>query len=391
MSKKKASQGIENTAGNGENIGTQDKVKKKKTGKKKTVLLCVLTVFLVVLAVFIIGIVIPNFGNIKAAFIWLTNSSEDIQGNLDEAKNKELDALKDAGLGHDKSVIEAFENGIITEEQFTKIGAKQMTLDEAISINEAVDAFGNGLIDGELFSRVCEKELTLDEAIEEYKNKSNVKEEQDAENLTDDEKEKGETSTDDKNATNTNEKSDTKPEGSGNIQQAVDAYKKGEITDKQLIQIGKNDITLENAIESNKTNTSQSQEKNNSQSTTQNTSSDKANVDEQISAQITKMYVLKGQYEGYVNSVINRMKAEYVKLPKEQQTTSAKSSIASGYISEINAMEAQCDAQVNAVISELRTILSKNGRDTALADTLLSTYSAEKENTKAYCLSKYGD
>lgn len=391
LSKKKANLASEIAVGNGEKVDTENTVKKKKRSKLKITLLSVLAIFIILLALFVIGFVIPNFGNIKAALIWMTNSSEGIENNLIDAKNKEIDALKDAGLGHDEDVIKAFEDGLITEEQFTKIGAKQMTLDDAVLINKALLAWENGQISGELLARVGEKEITLEQAIEEYRLEKDSASDNGMDNTADGEKNEGQSSTDQENATNTDGKTDANANSSDYTVKVAEAYKKGEITDKQLIQIGKNDLTLENAIELNKTPSSAPQEKNNPTENTKSDTSDKANVDELISAQITKMYVLKGNYEGYVSSVINRMKAEYVKLPKEQQTTSAKSSIASGYLSEINATEAQCDAQVNAVISELRKILSENGRDTSLADTLLSTYSAEKENTKAYCLSKYGD
>ena len=54
-------------------------------------------------------------------------------------------------------------------------------------------------------------------------------------------------------------------------------------------------------------------------------------------------------------------------------------------------MEAQCDAQVDAIVSELRPLLRESGKDMSLADSILSTYASEKENTKAYYLSQYGD
>ena len=103
------------------------------------------------------------------------------------------------------------------------------------------------------------------------------------------------------------------------------------------------------------------------------------------------MYVLKSEYEGSVAGIVESMKAEFVALPPEQRTRSSKSNIASRYMGTINAMEAQCDAQVDAIVAELKQVLKSSGRDLSLADTILSTYAAEKENTKAYYLSQYGD
>ena len=52
---------------------------------------------------------------------------------------------------------------------------------------------------------------------------------------------------------------------------------------------------------------------------------------------------------------------------------------------------ADITARVKAVVDELRQLLKSNGEDTSLADTIWQTYLSEKENTKAYYISTYGD
>lgn len=111
--------------------------------------------------------------------------------------------------------------------------------------------------------------------------------------------------------------------------------------------------------------------------------------DEKIAELVAKMYVLKSQYLGEIEGVVSSMKAEYAALPKEQQTASAKTTIASGYLGKISSLEAQCDAQVNAVVTELRGVLEKSGGDMSLADAIMSAYASEKESTKAYYINKY--
>lgn len=121
----------------------------------------------------------------------------------------------------------------------------------------------------------------------------------------------------------------------------------------------------------------------------QNGSGTSSEYDEKIAELVAKMYVLKSKYLGEIEGVVSSMKAEYAALPKEQQTASAKTNIASGYLGKISALEAQCDAQVNAVVTELRGVLEKSGGDMSLADAIMSAYASEKESTKAYYINKY--
>ncbi len=121
----------------------------------------------------------------------------------------------------------------------------------------------------------------------------------------------------------------------------------------------------------------------------QNGTGTSTEYDEKIAELVAKMYVLKSKYLGEIEGVVSSMKAEYAALPKEQQTASAKTNIASGYLGKISALEAQCDAQVNAVVTELRGVLEKSGGDMSLADAIMSAYASEKESTKAYYINKY--
>lgn len=113
--------------------------------------------------------------------------------------------------------------------------------------------------------------------------------------------------------------------------------------------------------------------------------------EEKTAELVAKMYALKSQYLGQINGIVASMKAEYAALPKEQRTTSAKTSIANSYLGQISALEAQCDAQVNSVVSQLREVLAKSGKDTSLADSIIAAYNTEKETTKAAYINQYSD
>lgn len=111
--------------------------------------------------------------------------------------------------------------------------------------------------------------------------------------------------------------------------------------------------------------------------------------EEKTAELVARMYTLKAQYIGQINSVVDSMIAEYKALPKEQRTTASKTRIANKYLGTISSLEAQCDAQVNAIVKELREVLQKSGKDMTLADAVIEAYNNEKETTKAAYISKY--
>ena len=115
------------------------------------------------------------------------------------------------------------------------------------------------------------------------------------------------------------------------------------------------------------------------------------NQDPRVAKLIAKMYVLKGRYTSDIEGVIGSMKGEYLSYPAEQRTTSLKANIATKYMNKINAMEAQCDAQVDAIVKEIRDVLRQTGSDESLADSILTAYNSEKASTKSYYIGKYAD
>lgn len=148
-----------------------------------------------------------------------------------------------------------------------------------------------------------------------------------------------------------------------------------------------NSANANNKSEANKNETKQNTAMSGDKKNTESTAV--PNNDERIAELIAKMYVYKSQYTGKISSVVSSMLSEYGSLPSEQRGYSAKVSVYNNYAGQIATMEAQCDAQVNAIVSEMRTLLKESGKDQSLADSLLSAYSAEKENTKAYYVNKY--
>ncbi len=319
-------------------MGKENKEIKKQGRVKKTVL----TVLSLLLLIILIAAAILGYryrSHIKAAIIWLTTSDEDIQKNIDKAKDKQTEVLNNSGFNASKELDEALMTGKISPEEHTQILLGNVTLEEI------------------LLSKADESETVVPEQTQ-----------------TGDEPQINDTQTDDKSETESPgtdvEDRPSQPDVGGDKKDdgKIDKPKEPEIP-----QSTKPEDTGKPAAPTNEQ------------------TSATGDVDKRIAELVTRMYVLKSEYTGAIDGVVASMKAEYVKLPPEQRTTSAKQSIAAGYMSKINSMEMQCDAQVNAIVAELRQILKDNGRDMALADAILATYATEKENTKAYYLSTYGD
>lgn len=319
----------------------------KPSGRIKKTLLTALSVILILILVAAAILGFKFRSHIKAAIIWLTTSDEDIRKNIDKAKEKQTEVLNNSGFFASKELDEALTAGKITAEEHTQILIGNLTLEDVLAKQENSSP------------EQPEVEIPQDET-------QNGDETQINDTLTED------TSPVEKPDTNSDEEQGKKPSGNSEVKQ----------------EDGKRPADDPPAKPNPPANDKKEDTGKPSTGSVQQTQSD---ADKRIAELVTKMYVLKAEYTGAVEGVVSSMKADYSKLPAEQRTKSAKQSIAAGYMSKINAMEAQCDAQVNAIVTELRQILKENGRDMSLADAIVSTYASEKENTKAYYLSTYGD
>ena len=376
------------------NTAADNSVKNNKTKKKslaKKILLWIAIVLLVLaLALTVFFIRNPHWWNhIMAVRLALTKPADELKKNMDAIQQERIEEVNKNGYLMTSEMESALNNGLIDENQFPQILMGKYSLELAIDANKALS---EGKISSEQHTAVLNGLITLEAALSQThennpeENNISGENEKDVPDMGDDEFVKPE---EDKKET-VSEKDDEVPEknsppkatdkqntdGVSAVPEPVNPESSGK---QETVQVTPTQPKEETVTKQPVTDTAPT------------TPSTNTNVDERVAELITKMYVLKSTYVSQVEGLVGQMKAEYAKLPAEQRTTSAKQSIASGYMSKINAMEAQCDAQVNGVVSELRALLKKSGRDTSLADTIMSTYNAEKENTKAYYINTYGD
>lgn len=316
--------------------GKNEEKKSKGRSKKKFLIVLSVILLLVLVAVTVIGIKFQS--HIKAAVIWLTTSDEDIQKNIDDAKDKQTEVLNNSGFYASKELDEALMSGKITSQEHTQILLGELTLEQVLQKDNNSEDIPP------------DNPLPSDE----------TKNEEDISPPVSD-----------------NPPGKPLPEKSEPADKTLDENNKSPENEKKPVEVSKENPAA------GKNQTAEEPAKQETVTT--------ADVDKRTAELVTRMYVLKSEYTSQVEGIVSAMKAEYSKLPPEQRNFSAKRTIATSYLGTINAMEAQCDAQVNAIVTELRQLLRANGRDEAIADSILSTYAREKENTKAYYLSTYGD
>ncbi len=108
----------------------------------------------------------------------------------------------------------------------------------------------------------------------------------------------------------------------------------------------------------------------------------------ELSALIAKVYVLREEYIAALDDMEAAAKADYRALPSAQRTGTAMASLVSSYLAKATELEKQCDDRMDAIVAELRTLISENKGDMSLLDTVVYSYANEKSLRKAWYMSK---
>ena len=124
-------------------------------------------------------------------------------------------------------------------------------------------------------------------------------------------------------------------------------------------------------------------------SSSPSTTSKPADASAIVSRYTSKLYAVKGVFEGRVNGLVSSAKAEYLALPKEQRTAAKKSAIVYAKMGEAESMEAECDAMVGQILAGLRSELAAAGVTSDAADQLWGYYQEAKISQKAAYISQF--
>ena len=108
-----------------------------------------------------------------------------------------------------------------------------------------------------------------------------------------------------------------------------------------------------------------------------------------ISEKIAQLYIVKSNFYAEFNGCWAREKARFLELPKEQRTQAKILEIVKQCIPDGVIMEKECDAEVDAILKEVKALLKKAGREDTLTDNIKKAYEAEKKSMKARLINKY--
>ena len=160
------------------------------------------------------------------------------------------------------------------------------------------------------------------------------------------------------------------------------ALEEGNISEEEAIEISLGKTTLEEKIK----NPQQTSQKPKPQKPQAN---DTTKTTDKTSDLIAQLYVLKSSFLSRLSGLEAQGNAEYDNTPKEQRTADWKASMISKYTNKIATMEAECDAKVEAVISQIKAEITKNGGDMSIINTIRTTYENEKQIKKAQYMNTY--
>lgn len=113
------------------------------------------------------------------------------------------------------------------------------------------------------------------------------------------------------------------------------------------------------------------------------------NYDAELAAMVGEIYALRTFFVGQLDGLLQQAKAEYGALSPEQREKQ-KNSLASKYIGLAGSLEANCDSQMEAILSRIQKHLKENGGDTSLVKEIRKVYENEKALKKSYYMSMMG-
>jgi hypothetical protein len=110
-----------------------------------------------------------------------------------------------------------------------------------------------------------------------------------------------------------------------------------------------------------------------------------------ITAKIAEIYVLKNKFISALDSIEADIKTEYSSLPEKEQTPNNRKRIALAQLEKISALEKECDASVEAILSEIDAIEKQTGDTRKLSESLRKAYLDEKSIKKAYYIDVFAN
>ena len=104
---------------------------------------------------------------------------------------------------------------------------------------------------------------------------------------------------------------------------------------------------------------------------------------------IADIYLLRAEFINKLDALIEEGTAEVNAIPKEKRSASVKLEFMNRYRDRCGALEAECDARLEALLSDMTAQLKADGGDLSLVEDARALYIQEKKIRKAELYRKY--
>ena len=114
----------------------------------------------------------------------------------------------------------------------------------------------------------------------------------------------------------------------------------------------------------------------------------KPTYEELLKAIIDKVYALRSEYVGALETLEDEGIAAYKAIPAEKRKGTYLVDFASTYISKASKLETECDKKMDGLVAELEALQKQYGQSDELVQQVIDTYANEKSLKKAWYMSE---
>lgn len=122
--------------------------------------------------------------------------------------------------------------------------------------------------------------------------------------------------------------------------------------------------------------------------TPEEVSQEPSDYSRRLSELIAEVYVLRESYVNALEAMEEDAKADYRALDKSERSKTKLAPLVSDYLARAAALEKECDAKIDAIVTEMEALIAANNGDMSLTDTVFDTYINEKSLKKAWYMSR---
>lgn len=176
-----------------------------------------------------------------------------------------------------------------------------------------------------------------------------------------------------------------------NINLEEESYKREENLEKKIDEVIKNNEEIKTDIPIKKDENNNADDSSNKDQKYKEDNIQKETISKEkeiINKYKDKLYSIKAEYNGKINSDIDKAKGEYSSLEENEKNTISKVKIGLKYVKSISSLENECDSKVYSALDAMEGELKANKYSVEVVNIIRNYYEEEKEARKSYYMSK---